>query len=96
MKLKSRYGLNQDLTPEQFEELRSSGDINPDFTWQDYLEMKQECAERRRLAEAEAARLGYELEGPEPPDLTEEDEAIFAELREQSRRQSQQPDEAAA
>lgn len=39
MKLNSSYGLNQKLTPAQFEELRTSGDINPNFTWEDYLEL---------------------------------------------------------
>ena len=81
MKLKSKYGLNQQLTPAQFEELRTSGDINPNFTWEDYLELHHERAERRRLAEEEAARLGYELKGPEPPEWTEEDEEIMRTIR---------------
>lgn len=77
MKMKSRYSLNQNLTVEQFEELRYSGDINPAATYQDYLDLRQERAEMRRQAEAEAARLGYELKGPEPPDWTDEDQQIM-------------------
>ena len=81
MKFRSRYTLNMNLTPEQFEELRLSGGINPAATYQDYLELRQERAEMRRQAEEEAARLGYELKGPEPPDWTEEDERIMREIR---------------
>ncbi len=80
MKLNSPYGLNQKLTPAQFEELRTSGDINPNFTWQDYLDLQQERAEMCRQAEEEAARLGYELKGPEPPDWTDEDQQIMEKI----------------
>ena len=85
MKLNSPYGLNQTLTPAQFEELRASGDINPNFTWEDYLGLHRERAERRRQAEEEAARLGYELKSPEPPDWTEEDDRIMREVRHEIR-----------
>jgi hypothetical protein len=71
--------LNDDLTPEQFERLRASGSINLRATYADYLQLKRE----RNEAVREAAFLG--LTGDEPPELTEEDEAIldivWAELR---------------
>lgn len=90
MKLNSPYGLNQPLTPDQFEELRISGDINPHFTWEDYLGLQHERAERRRQAEAEAARLGYELKGPEPPDWTAEDERILREISAEMAREKEE------
>lgn len=34
----------------------------------------------RRQAEAEAARLGYELKGPEPPEWTDEDQQIMEKI----------------
>lgn len=76
MQLKSKYSLSDNLTPAQFEELRQSGDINPNATYQDFLALAEERRERRRRAEEEAQRLEYELHGPEL-DLTLEDEAIL-------------------
>jgi hypothetical protein len=73
------YSLNDDLTPEQFEALRQSGSINPAATYADYLELKREREERRRKAETEG------WVGCEPPDLTEEDEAIFSQMRKMRR-----------
>ena len=67
----SAYSLNDDLTPQQFEELRLSGEINPAATYQDYLELRRERGERR----AEAQRLGWTAEAP--PELTPEDEEIL-------------------
>ena len=67
----SPYSLNDDLTPQQFEELRLSGEINPAATYQDYLALRHEREERR----AEAQRLG--LTGDAPPELTPEDEEIL-------------------
>jgi len=75
------FSLNDDLTPEQFEQLKASGSINLRATYADYLQLKREREETLR----EAARLG--LTGDEPPELTEEDEAIldlvWAELRQE-------------
>jgi hypothetical protein len=66
--------LNDNLTPEQFEEMRQSGSINPDATWEDYLELLCE----RAAAAQEAAATG--LTGDAPPELTAEDEAILLEV----------------
>jgi hypothetical protein len=57
------HSLNDKLTPAQFEELRRSGRINPQATYQDFLALQ---AERAQLA-AEALRLG--LTGDDPPEL---------------------------
>jgi hypothetical protein len=84
------YSLNDDLTPEQFEELRQSGSINSQATYADYLELRRERAERRREAEA----AGWT--GCEPPDLNEEDQAIFAHMRDAAQERNQQPETAAA
>jgi len=56
---------------EQFERWQAEGSVNPDATYEQYLEMRLEQAERAE----EAQRLG--LTGDEPPELTEEDEAIL-------------------
>jgi hypothetical protein len=56
---------------EQFDRLQAEGLVNPDATYEQYLEMRLEQAERAE----EARRLG--LTGDEPPELTEEDEAIL-------------------
>lgn len=63
--------LNHDLTPEQFEQIRASGKINPLATYEDYLELRREREEARR----EAERLGWTAEAP--PELTPEDEEIL-------------------
>jgi hypothetical protein len=70
------YSLSDNLTPAQFEELRASGEINPRATYEDYLALRRERAERRREAEEAARRDGYELGAPEL-ELTPEDEAIL-------------------
>ncbi|HEX4946793.1 MAG TPA: hypothetical protein VFZ34_09025 [Blastocatellia bacterium] len=44
------------------------------------MELRQERAEMRRQAEEEAARLGYELKGPEPPEWTDEDQQIMEKI----------------
>ena len=67
----SPYSLNDDLTPEQFNQLRLSGNINPEATYQDYLELRCEREERKQ----QAMRLG--LTGDAPPELTAEDEAML-------------------
>jgi hypothetical protein len=56
---------------EHFERLQAEGLVNPDTTYEQYLEMRLEQAERAE----EAQRLV--LTGDEPPELTEEDEAIL-------------------
>jgi hypothetical protein len=71
-----KYSLSDDLTPEQFEELRLSGEINPNATYEDYLLLRQEREEIRRKAEEAARRDGFELGAPEL-DLTPDDEAIL-------------------
>jgi hypothetical protein len=71
-----RYSLSDNLTPAQFEELRLSGDINPQATYEDYLALRQERAAIKREAEEAARRDGYELGAPEL-ELTEEDEALL-------------------
>jgi hypothetical protein len=68
------YSLNDDLTLTQFEELRSSGAINPAATYADYLELRQEREERA----IEANRLG--LTGDDPPELSEEVEMLLSEV----------------
>ena len=68
------YSLNDDLTPLQFEELRSSGSINPAATFTDYLALRQERAERA----ADARRLG--LTGDDPPELTDEVEMLLSQV----------------
>jgi hypothetical protein len=55
----------------QFEGFKAKGHFHPDDTYEEYLEMRREQEE---IAE-EGRRLG--LTGDEPPELTEEDEAIF-------------------
>lgn len=66
-----QYSLNDDLTPMQFEELRSSGSINPVATYADYLALRQEREERA----LDAQRRG--LTGDEPPELTAEVEMLL-------------------
>jgi hypothetical protein len=56
---------------EHFVQLQANGLINPRSTYEEYLEMRREQAERIE----EAKRLG--LTGDQPPELTEEDEAIL-------------------
>jgi hypothetical protein len=68
--------LNDNLTPAQFEELRLSGEIDPNATYEDYLELRREREEIRREAEEAARRDGFELGAPEL-DLSPEDEAIL-------------------
>jgi len=70
------YSLSDDLTREQFEELRLSGEINPNATFDDYLSLRREREEIRREAEETARRDGFELGAPEL-ELTPEDEAIL-------------------
>ena len=79
------YSLNDNLTPEQFEELRQSGTINTQATYADYLELKRERAERKLEAEANG------WVGCEPPELTEKDKAIFTQMRDQAQELNQQP-----
>lgn len=71
-----RYSLSDDLTPDQFEELRLSGEVNPAATYDDYLQLRLEQKQRRREAEEAARRDGFELGAPEL-DLSPEDEAIL-------------------
>lgn len=71
-----QYSLSDNLTPAQFEELQLSGDINPNATYQDYLELHQERVARKCEAEEAARRNGYELGAPEL-DLSPEDEEIL-------------------
>lgn len=78
-----QYGLSDNLTPAQFEELRLSGDINPNATYQDYLELHQERVARKCEAEA-ARRDGYELGAPEL-EISPEDEEILDRVWEQIR-----------
>ncbi|MGH9839853.1 MAG: hypothetical protein ACREEM_13810 [Blastocatellia bacterium] len=70
------YSLSDDLTREQFEELRLSGEVNPNATFEDYLLLRREREEIRREAEAAARCDGFELGAPEL-ELTPEDEAIL-------------------
>jgi hypothetical protein len=84
------YSLNDDLTLEQFEELKLSGLINPNATYADYLELKRERDERKREAE-ENGWIGCE-----PPDLTEEDEIIFVQMRDEARERELLPEALAA
>lgn len=65
------FSLNDDLTPIQFEQLRLSGEINPEATFADYLALRREREEMR----LEAERLGWTSEAP--PELTPEDEEIL-------------------
>jgi hypothetical protein len=67
----SPYSLNDDLTPEQFEEFRLSGEINHRTTYTDFLALRLERRERK----AEAQRLG--LTGDDPPELSIEDEVVL-------------------
>lgn len=68
------YSLNDDLTLLQFEELRSSGSINPAATYVDYQALRQERVERA----TEAQRLG--LTGDDPPELTDEVEMLLSQV----------------
>jgi hypothetical protein len=70
------YSLSDDLTPEQFDELRLTGEINPNATFEDYLALRRERETIRREAEEAARRDGFELGAPEL-ELTPEDEAIL-------------------
>ena len=79
------YTLNDDLTSEQFEVLRKSGAINSQATYQDYLELKRERTERQREAKAN------DLVGCDPPELTDEDIAIFTKMHNQAEELNQQP-----
>ncbi len=79
-----RYSLSDNLTPAQFEELRLSGDINPQATYEDYLELRQERTAIKRAAEEAARRDGYELGAPEL-DLSPEDEEILDRVWDQIR-----------
>lgn len=71
-----RYSLCDELTPDQFEEFRLSGEINPAATYDDYLLLRLEREERKRDAEEAARRDGFELGAPEL-DLSPEDEEIL-------------------
>lgn len=84
------YSLNDDLTREQFEELRQSGSINPAATYSDYLALKQERAASRREAIANGLRVC------DAPELTEEDETIFAQMQASARERDAQPETLAA
>lgn len=68
-----QYSLSDNLTPAQFEILRLSGDINPNATYEDYLELRRERTAIKREAEEAARRDGYELGAPEL-ELSAEDE----------------------
>ena len=78
------WSLNDQLTPEQFEELRRTGSINPAATWEDYLELQRERAE----AACTAAAAG--LTGDAPPELTAEDEALLLEVWAEARTEAEQ------
>lgn len=84
------YSLNDDLTLEQFEELKLSGFINPNASYADYIELKRERDERKREAE-ENGWIGCE-----PPGLTEEDELIFVQMRDEARESELLPEPVAA
>lgn len=79
------YTLNDELTSEQFEVLRKSGAINTQATYQDYLQLKRERAERQHEAKVNG------LIGCDPPELTNEDIAIFAKMHNQAEELNQQP-----
>lgn len=65
------FTLRDDLTAEQFEQVKASGSINPMATYEDYLGLRREREENRQ----EAQRLG--LTGDAPPELTEEEEEML-------------------
>ena len=82
------YSLNDELTPLQFEELRSSGSINPAATYADYQALRQERKERA----SEAQHLG--LTGDDPPELTGEVEMLLSQVwdsRQRDRASEEQP-----
>jgi hypothetical protein len=65
----------------QFEEFKVKGHFHPSDTYEEYLDMRREQEE---IAE-EGRRLG--LTGDEPPELTEEDEAILDRIWEEMGRE---------
>ncbi len=68
----------------QFEEFKAKGHFHPNATYEGYLDMGREQEE---IAE-EGRRLG--LTGDEPPELTEEDEAILDRVWARYARQEQE------
>ena len=63
----------------EFKREQAQGIFNASCSYDDYLGLTRERVERRRVAEAEAQQLGYELRGPEL-DLTPEDHALLDQL----------------
>ncbi|NOT64201.1 MAG: hypothetical protein HOP19_28635 [Acidobacteria bacterium] len=60
----------------EFEQKKVAGLFNPQFNYEDYLQLIREQEEIKREAEVKAEREGYELGAPQL-DLTPEDEAIL-------------------
>jgi predicted DNA-binding transcriptional regulator YafY len=61
---------------EEFEQMKADRVFNPEFTYEDYLQMIQVQEEIKREAEEKARREGYELGAPQI-ELTPEDETIL-------------------
>ena len=61
---------------EEFEQMKADWVFNPEFTYEDYLQLIQVQEEIKREAEEKARREGYELGAPQI-ELTPEDEAIL-------------------
>ena len=77
------YSLNDNLTLAQFDEVRSSGSINPAATYADYLALRREREERTLDAQLRG------LTGDEPPELTSELEMLLWQARESTQQHSQ-------
>lgn len=60
----------------EFEQKKVAGLFNPQFNYDDYLQMIREQEEIKREAEEKAQREGYELGAPQL-DLSPEDETIL-------------------
>lgn len=60
----------------EFEQKKIAGFFNPQFNYEDYLQMIREQEDIKREAEGKAGREGYELGAPQL-DLSPEDEAIL-------------------
>ncbi len=85
--------MSYPLSRIEFEQHKAAGLFNPQFSYQDYLQMIREQEEIKREAEEKAEREGYELGAPQL-DLTPEDEAILD--RVWARRAAEAAEQAAA
>ena len=56
------------LSLEEFVADRDSGGFHPNSTYEGYLRMIEQQLAMAEQARAEAAALGFELKGPEPPE----------------------------